>query len=223
MKSSVLPGLAAVLAAVCSARATLVVNNTYSSFNNGGVIPTGNAAGFTDSESVSGVTDLGSIDNVTVSLNISGGFNGDLYGYLVYQPSGGGSTTTAVLLNRPGLGTGGPVQTYFGYSDPGMNVTLNDATTLTSIDNYGGGGVPTGTFNSAGGTLNTAFGGVSTVNGKWTLALFDLTSGGSAATLTSWGLSVSEVPEPVTWALIIFGALSVPVVLVKRRMQSAGD
>ena len=182
MKASTLLGVMVIMAAACAAEATIVVNDTYGSFSGGGVIPDGNPAGFVNSQTVNGVSDAGQVDNVTVSLNISGGYNGDLYGYLVYQPSGGGSAVTSILLNRPGLGITGqgvPLQ-YFGYADAGMNVTLNDAVPGTSIDNYGGNtlysGVPTGTFNSAGGTLNSAFNGISTVNGTWTLALFDMST-----------------------------------------------
>jgi hypothetical protein len=106
-----------------------------------------------------------------------------------------------------------------------MNVTLNDATALTSINNYGGttlrSGVPTGTFNSSGGTLNSAFNGISTVNGTWTLALFDMSAGGGTPTLLSGVLNVDEVPEPITWALIIFGAMAVPVLFLKRKGQAA--
>jgi hypothetical protein len=222
MKATILMGLAVMLVAARSAQATIVVNDSFTS----GTIPDGNPAGFVTSVGVGGVSDVGPVDNVTVSLNISGGFNGDLYGYLVYQPSGGGSSVTSVLLNRPGLGiTGhGPALQFFGYADAGMNVTLNDATTLTSINNYGGNslrsGVPTGTYNSAGGTLNSAFNGLSTVNGTWTLALFDLSSGGSSPVLTGGSMSVDEVPEPVTWALIIFGAATVPVLFVKQKRQT---
>jgi hypothetical protein len=223
MKASTLLYAAVILAAACSAQATMVVNNSLT----GGAIPDGNPAGFTTADVVSGVTDLGAVDNVTVSLDISGGFNGDLYGYLVYQPSGGGSAVMSVLLNRPGLGNtgGGPALQYFGYADAGMTVTLNDQTPLTSINNYGGNslrsGAPTGTFNSAGGTLNTSFNGISTVNGTWTLFLADLSAGGGTAVLNSATLTVDEVPEPVTWALIIFGAMSLPVLFLKRTRQVA--
>jgi hypothetical protein len=52
-------------------------------------------------------------------------------------------------------------------------------------------------------------------NGTWTLFLTDL-SGGEVTTLVSWGLDVSVVPEPATWALIIFGAVAGATVLARR-------
>jgi hypothetical protein len=222
MKASTLLGAAVILAAACSAQANLVVNNE--AFT-GGTIPDGNPAGFTTALTVSGVTDVGAIANVVVTLDISGGYNGDLYGYLAYQTAGGGGTVMSVLLNRPGLGTmgGGPALQYFGYADAGMNVTLDDETPLTSINNYGGtslrSGVPTGSYNSAGGTLNTAFSGLATANGTWTLFLADLSAGGGTPDLLGATLTVSEVPEPVTWALIIFGAGAGGVFVVRVAMN----
>jgi subtilisin-like proprotein convertase family protein len=59
-------------------------------------IPDENSAGLMESFSLNGLT--GSITNVQVSLDIMGGFNGDLYAYLA-GPQG----QFAVLLNRAGL------------------------------------------------------------------------------------------------------------------------
>src|SRR5205823_2621880 len=81
----------------CAAHATLYSYDFTSGFNNGGVIPDGNPAGFSDTRNI----DLGAlpsgttseITDVNVRLNISGGYNGDLYGYLVH------SSGFAVLLN----------------------------------------------------------------------------------------------------------------------------
>ncbi len=52
-----------------------------------------------------------------MNLNISGGYNGDLYAYLSY----GGALVP--LLNRVGVGSGDA----FGYATAGMNVTLSPA------------------------------------------------------------------------------------------------
>ena len=43
-------------------------------------------------------------------------------------------------------------------------------------------------------------------NGNWTLFLADLNSG-DQSTLVCWSLNVSVVPEPVTWALLLFAGL----------------
>jgi subtilisin-like proprotein convertase family protein len=226
MKASTLVSAAVILAATCSARATLAIdptgNGNFTGLN--ATIPDGDPTGYQNSQSFSGLS--GSIDNVTVGLDISGGFNGDLVGYLIYQPSSGGPITS-LLINQPGLGNpnGGPVLQYFGYSDAGMNVTLDDSITQANgnINSYGGNvvnsGIPTGTFNSAGGTLNSTFNG-QIPNGTWTLALFDMSSGGDN-TLVSWTLGVDVVPEPVTWALIIFGAVAVPGLFLKRKRPDA--
>jgi hypothetical protein len=226
MKASTLLGATVILAAVWSAQATIVYNS--GTIAVGSTIPDGSPAGLSVDADVSGVADLGvggsGIDNVTVSLDISGGYNGDYIGYLVYTPaSGGAPTAMASLLNRPGLGLGGgSIQNAFGYSTAGMNVTLNDATSLANINSTQS---PSsgGTYNSSGGALNSAFNGLSTANGTWTLSLFDMTQGDGSGTLVSWALTVDEVPEPVTWALIIFGSLLVPAALLRRKVRSTGN
>ena len=76
--------------------------------------------------SVSGL--LPTISDVNVYLNVSGGFNGDLYGYL-RGPTG----TIAILFNRVGTASGNA----FGYSDPGFVIMLDDAAG-TDIHLYGG-------------------------------------------------------------------------------------
>src|SRR5207249_2589840 len=43
-------------------------------------------------------------------------------------------------------------------------------------------------------------------NGTWKLFLADLQNG-QTATLDSWSMSISEIPEPVNVALVIFGLL----------------
>ena len=63
----------------------------------------------------------GLISSVTVDLDISGGYNGDLYAYLV-GPNGG----FAVLLNRVGVSN---APSMYGYGDAGMNVILSDSAT----------------------------------------------------------------------------------------------
>src|SRR5476649_252603 len=80
-----------------------------------GAIPDNSPSGLANTMSVTGLA--AAINNVTVTLNITGGYNGDLYAYLA-GPNGG----FAVLLNRSGVsGT-----SMFGYSDAGYDITLND-------------------------------------------------------------------------------------------------
>jgi len=129
---------------------------------------------------------------ITVTLNISGGYNGDLYAYLI-SPTG----TRVVLLNQPGTDI-------FGADGAGMNITLQDgASTYGSVQNAGNGYL-TGSYNAAGSL--SAFGSPASpggyVNGTWELFFADLSSGGGTATLNSW--TVTAVPEPVPLALGVF-------------------
>ncbi len=61
-------------------------------------------------------------------------------------------------------------------------------------------------------------------NGNWTLFFADAAAGGSQATLTSFTV-VATVPEPVTWALMVFGTGFGAVQLgryYRRRLAGAG-
>jgi hypothetical protein len=195
----------------------------------GQVIEDGNAAPFQSSYAFSGIpTPEGesspAIRGVEVSLNISGGFNGDLYGYLTFVSSDS-SITTITLLNLVGSSMSDPL----GYRDAGMIVTLADSGS-TSIHDYGGNG---GAQFDAGSTRYSADGGSFAnfnninANGTWTFALADLSGGdASFSMLNSWSLSIDVVPEPTTWALIIFGTLGGGVgigKLVRRRLRPAGN
>src|ERR1035438_7189056 len=91
---------------------------SYSTFANSGLIPDGSPVGSSGTATASGY--LPSISDISVNLNISGGYNGDLYAYLSY----GG--VLVPLLNRVGVtGTGGGDA--FGYGETGFNVTLSSA------------------------------------------------------------------------------------------------
>src|SRR5262245_1732778 len=87
---------------------------------------------FSDTRTISGIsvnseTGIGFINDVNVTVNISGGFNGDLYGYLIHDSG------FAILLNRVGR-TGSDS---FGYSDPGFSsVRLDDSAVNGDIHLY---------------------------------------------------------------------------------------
>jgi subtilisin-like proprotein convertase family protein len=179
-------------------------------------VPDGNPVGMVSTLSLSGMT--GVVSNITVALNITGGFNGDLYAYLV-SPTGG----MVVLLNRVGLGAAN----IFGAGDAGFDISLNAAFAKNihdyqSVSGYlsllNGNGQITGgwqpdqrlispdaapsVFDTApdgSGNLNSLYG--SDPNGVWTLFVADLSSGGQSK-LVSWGLTVVTVPEPQTWTLL---------------------
>lgn len=162
----------------------------------GGPIPDGNPAGVTFVGTVNNIPAGFTVSGLTVGLNISGGYNGDLYAYLV-APNG----TLVVLLNQPGVSGSNP----FGASGAGMNITLQDATSVNgSIQSETSGSVLSGSYNAAG-TL-VSFNG-SVADGTWTLYFADLSSGGGTSTLNSWSLNIEAVPEPVNVALGIFGGL----------------
>lgn len=137
-----------------------------------------------------------SLTSLTITLNISGGMNNGLYGYLV-APNG----MTITLMNQPGVASDG-----FGATGAGMNITLlSSGAANGNIQDTTSGSVLTGNYNSA-----TSFSGLngSDPNGLWTLYFSDTLEGGGNATLNGWSLNISAVPEPVNIALGVFGVLA---------------
>jgi hypothetical protein len=191
MKKTLL--LATMLASAFAASAVIYSTNWNSGFANGGVVPDNNLSGWSDMRTVSTMP-AGTFTGLTVDLQLSGGWNGDLYAYLVH------STGFSVLLDRVGVGVSGV--SAFGYGDAGMNVNL--AATGTSIHQYGGANTfsaaPTGTWltdntsGSLGSFLSTS------PNGTWSLFIADLNGGGVSA-VQSWGLQMDivAVPEVEAW------------------------
>ena len=163
-------------------------------------VPDGNAAGITSTISVGSLGNV--LNSVSLTLNISGGNNGDLYAYLSYNG------TSVVLLNRPGL-TGDPAG--IGYINSGYNnVILQNAASGGSINDagsYSSTGQVTGTYSAAGGSLAfNSYNGVNP-NGNWVLFISDLSGGDvSFSQLDSWSLTFNAVPEPVNVALGVFAA-----------------
>jgi hypothetical protein len=74
----------------------------YSSFADSGNIPDGNASGSAGTATASGF--LPTISDISVKLNISGGYNGDLYAYLSY----GGVLVPLLILVRVQVETNNP-------------------------------------------------------------------------------------------------------------------
>lgn len=152
----------------------------------GGTITDGNPVGQIFTGSFNAASSGATVSSLTIDLNISGGYNGDLYAYLI-APNG----TMVVLMNQPGVSING-----FGASGSGMNITLADG--YTSIQTVISGGVLSGTYGAAG-TLASFDG--SSADGTWQLFFADLSNGGGTSTLNSWGLNITAVPEPVNVAL----------------------
>jgi subtilisin-like proprotein convertase family protein len=202
----------AYLGAVLGATAGLYPYTYNSGFENSGNIPDGNVNPWSDTRTVSGITDL-VITDVSVRLNVSGGYNGDLYCYLSYN------NVLVPLLNRVGVGTGNAS----GYSDAGLNVTFTDgaANNIHFYQQVGGysisGGAswqpdgrtinpvtsPASAFDAAG-TANLALFAGMNPNGDWSLVVADVSGGGGQATVQNWGLDITAVPEPVNAALGVF-------------------
>jgi len=199
MKESIL--LATIMAnAWLPAQASLYsignVNGSGTSLNQ--TIYDASPSGITSSLLLSGAET--SLTGVNVTLNVSGGYNGDLYAYLV-APNG----TLEVLLNRVGTSatsTGNPIQDAFGYSTAGFNnITMSDTGTGGNIHNVAN--PVSGIFYTPDGGSLASFNG-SNPNGTWNLFFAD-ESAGNTSTLNGWSLEITAVPEPVNVALAIFG------------------
>jgi hypothetical protein len=201
-----------------SARANIIYDNNFNgAFANGAYIPPGSLTGWSDSETISG--ESGVISSLTVNLNITGGYNGNLYGYLSYDG------VLVTLLNRVGVGSSTPTSSALGYWDSGFDITLSStaANNLHFYQNLPGFSLnangqltgawqpdgsalsplsPPSSFDSSPGaqTLNSYAG--LDPNGTWTLFIADVVSGGGQSQLDSYSLditttqAVSMVPEP---------------------------
>src|SRR4051812_34309571 len=77
-------------------------------------IPDGNLNGYQNSQTLSGIS--GAITDVNVTLNISGGVNGDLYGYIYHN------NTISTLVNRVGRTGSSSV----GYGDHGVGLDVSN-------------------------------------------------------------------------------------------------
>jgi subtilisin-like proprotein convertase family protein len=202
------------------------VNNYSFTFTNGGVVPDANASGFA---LATNLTDMvGSISDLSISLDVTGGYNGDLYAYLA------GPAGFAVLFNRVGVSNNA---SQFGYSDPGLNITfssaaINDFHYYQDVAGYSLNGTTwladgrnidpqsdPNAFLSASqtATLNSFYNTVP--NGTWTLFLADLSSG-SQSTLVGWGLDITTVPEPAGLAPMLFLGLAF-LCWRKKKLQSS--
>jgi subtilisin-like proprotein convertase family protein len=170
-------------------------------------IPDNNIIGIADSRSVA--TSITQIAHVSVSLNITGGWNGDFYAYLSH------GSGFAILLNRPGRNPAAP----YGSGSSGFSVLLADSADSdihTAIPNSG---LVTGTYqpdarntdpgNAADSDIRSAFLGSFVgldPNGQWTLFIADV-SPGDTGTLQSWTLQIQAIPEPRTVMLAVFGVV----------------
>ncbi len=136
------------------------------------------------------------ITSVSVSMNIAGGWNGDLFAYLSH------GSGYSVLLNRVEK----TAEHSTGSNTSGMDVTFSDSH-VTDIHTFGG-AVLSGDFSPDGrnanpfGVLNTdsrdamldSFVGLN-AGGFWTLFIADL-SPLAVSTIQSWSVNISTAPVP---------------------------
>lgn len=139
------------------------------------------------------------ITDISVTLNLSGGYNGDIYAYLSH-----GSTLVQLLNPSPSL------------SGAGYSITLVEGTGNPIPTS--GGGIVTGTSYTSYQNLN-AFN-TTDANGAWTLFFADL-SAGDTSTLTSFSVNVTAVPEPVNVALGLLGFCLVTYGVTRRLSRPA--
>jgi subtilisin-like proprotein convertase family protein len=174
------------------------------------IIPDNSPVGVSDTQTVTLESDF-IIESIQVDLIISGGWNGDLYAYLVHGDN------TAILLNRVGRTSSNPS----GVGSSGMNVSLSDSfasdihTALPTTGTPSGSFQPDGRFIDPLLVLDTdprnatlaVFTGAD-ANGDWTLFIADQSSG-DLSTIESWGLIINTVPEPSAALLVIIGTAAV--------------
>lgn len=189
----------AVCALAPGLRASIAYDFSFTTgFANGGAVPDGDLNGWQDARSLGSLPAGLHIDSVTIALSLSGGYNGDLYCYVLHDGA------LAVLLNRPGRTAIDP----FGYGDPGMNVTFSEVAPA-DIHLYGGNnGAPlTGLWKPDGRSVNpvavidtdpstatlSQFNGVNP-QGDWSLFVADVSSG-EQTTVASWSLHLETSPE----------------------------
>ena len=201
------------LVSALSAGAQSTTTNLFTGVNK--VIPDGQFTGVSDSQSLTFADPLFvNITDVKVVLDISGGFNGDFYAYLVHDGQ------FAVLLNREGRTSVNSI----GYGDPGMSVTIG--ATGNDIHNYqtfsptfdsgrltgdwaqdGRGTDPQFALDSDSRTaLLSSFNGTNP-NGTWDLFLSDVDFG-QQGTLVNWGLIITAIPEPSFLSMSLAASLT---------------
>jgi autotransporter-associated beta strand protein len=167
----------------------------------GTTVPDNNPVGAADTRNV--IFDPAAvITGLEVRLELSGGWNGDLYASLVHDSG------FTVLLNRPGNTASNPG----GSGSSGMNITFSDSAATDIHTGIPNSGFVTGTWQPDARTADpavvtdtsprTAF--LSSFNeapvqGNWTLFLADNATA-DTSTLVSWGLTItSEIRDFAIW------------------------
>ena len=165
------------------------------------LVPDNNPVGVADTRNIT-FDAAAVITGLEVRLNLSGGWNGDLYGSLVHDSG------FTVLLNRPGNTLLNPA----GSGSSGMNITFSDSAATDIHTGIPNSGSVTGTWQPDARTADplavtntsprSAF--LSSFNeapvqGNWTLFLAD-NAAADTSTLNGWGLTIfSEIRPFAIW------------------------
>lgn len=160
-------------------------NGDYTVSDSPGItIPDNNPSGaaYSINFAASGLT----VGDITVSINLSGGYNGDIYAYLSH------GSQISYLLNGPSAGLSGSSMNITFVEGTGSPIPTTSSANLTG--NYTA-DTDLVTFNST------------APNGNWTLFFADLNAG-DTSTLNSFSIDITAVPEPVNVALGIFTGLA---------------
>lgn len=207
-------GVLGVLAFQSIAAASTTWNSP--TFNVSTAIPDNDDGGLTSTQTVS-TTGITNIENVTLTINFTGGWNGDLYAYLVHDSG------FSVLLNRPGRSLGN----LDGSATSGMVITFADSAGFDiHTDIPMSGGSFTGTYQPDGRITDplhvldtdsrpamlSSFSGLN-ADGSWTLFIADQSTG-ETSTLQSWSMNITGVPEPSTTML---GCVAMMALLRRKR------
>lgn len=166
----------------------------------GTTVPDNNPIGIADTRNI--IFDPNAvITGLEVRLNLTGGWNGDLYASLVHDSG------FTVLLNRPGNTALNPG----GSASSGMNITFLDSATTDIHTGIPGSGIVTGTWQPDARTADpsvvtdlssrTAFlssFNESSVQGNWTLFIAD-NAASDTSILNGWGLTITSETRGFIW------------------------
>ena len=205
-------------ATLCSASVTA----TYV-FPSGLAVPDNNITGLADSREITDAA--GPVLHLSVSLELTGGWNGDLYAHLVHDSG------FAVLLNRIGRSAADTL----GSGTSGLQAVFDDDAAFDIHLGLPSSGIVAGTWQPDARTADPgsvtdssprsafldSFAGLNP-NGRWTLFLADPSPGGTS-TLTSWSLHLTTVPEPGSGLLAAGGMLFVLTIRKRQTMSRDGN
>ena len=201
MKTKLVLALLTLMALRASATSPNVLS---ASWTGNQLVPDNNASGVAFTFNLTAPT-FSVITDVTVDLNLAGGWDGDIYAYLSH------GSGFSVLLNRVGRTAGNSG----GLASAGFNVQLSDSY-LTDIHNATGNPL-TGNYAPDGRNIspfnavdtsprNALLGSFNNLNpdGTWTLFFADV-SPLAVSSVQSWTVSMNIIPTPEPGSLTLLG------------------